>query len=417
MAPGMQRVVERLDADPVPDEDHLLPARVVEGHGEHPVEIPEGGSPLLLVEVENRLRVGDGPVAVAPGLQGPPEIPVVVDFAVERDPERLVLVGHGLAPRGGEIHDGEPAVPEAGATIRRNPDTRVVRPPMGQGVPHPFTRIGSEMSVEGGAPPYRNTPQMPHIPGPLQNRHHAGRQALAGGNIYSAPWLVQKLTGNVEAAQEVAQPLSAEVAPEPDGPGRYRSHKRFRVCKLEASDAPRAPPSTPFEPLPGPPPRGGGWPGGAGRPETRAPPRGPGAAETAPPGGAPGPSGSLPAPPGGEDRGAPFSTPSRYDSRARRTVAASWNRARKARVSSRARRREEVRGGGIHPDSLIQLPAEAGVEVEGQLHGRIGRQEGGRGKPPGSRLVGVRPSAAAKRACISPRLAACLMARSFRKAT
>ena len=59
----------------------------------------------------------------------------VVDLAVERDPDRVVLVRQGLAGRIREVDDGQPAMAEDGGAVPQ--EIRPVRPPGRLGVEHP----------------------------------------------------------------------------------------------------------------------------------------------------------------------------------------------------------------------------------------------------------------------------------------
>src|SRR5690606_17241392 len=70
----------------------------------------------LLVEVDDRLRVRAGREPVPAGLELVPERLVVVDGAVEDDPDRAVLIAERLVAALG-VDDGEPAVGEANGAI------------------------------------------------------------------------------------------------------------------------------------------------------------------------------------------------------------------------------------------------------------------------------------------------------------
>jgi hypothetical protein len=63
---AVRRVVERLDAHPVPAE-HELPQRLVPHRdGEHPFQPPREVRAVLLVEVRDDLRIGGGGQPVPP---------------------------------------------------------------------------------------------------------------------------------------------------------------------------------------------------------------------------------------------------------------------------------------------------------------------------------------------------------------
>ena len=59
------------------------------------------------------------------------EIRVVVDLAVEHDPDAAVLVGHRLAASGEKIHDGQPHMPQADGAAGPEPSSSGPRGPHG----------------------------------------------------------------------------------------------------------------------------------------------------------------------------------------------------------------------------------------------------------------------------------------------
>ncbi len=100
---------QRLLAQPVAGQEQLPPPGVPEGEGEHAVQVREHLRPLVLVEMDEHFRVALGAEAVAGPLQPAAELAEVVDFAVEDDPHRAVLVGHRLLAAG-EVDDRQPAM-------------------------------------------------------------------------------------------------------------------------------------------------------------------------------------------------------------------------------------------------------------------------------------------------------------------
>src|SRR5215475_6835583 len=81
----------------------------------------------------DRLRVARSPVSMAARFQLGTQVAVVVDFAVENDPDAVVFVRHRLATAA-QIHNGQTTVsqPDAVAQIQ----SRVIRPSMRQSVTH-----------------------------------------------------------------------------------------------------------------------------------------------------------------------------------------------------------------------------------------------------------------------------------------
>jgi hypothetical protein len=83
--------------------------------------------------VNDRLGVANGPVLVPALFKSGTQIAVVVNFAVENDPDAIVFVRHRLAPAA-QIHNGQTTVsqPDAVAQVQ----SRVIRPSMRQSVAH-----------------------------------------------------------------------------------------------------------------------------------------------------------------------------------------------------------------------------------------------------------------------------------------
>jgi len=78
---------------------------------------------------KGHLGVGVGMEAVTFGKQLFAELDVVVDLAVEDDPERAVLAGHRLESLVREVDDGKPAMDETG--IIMDMDALPIRAPVG----------------------------------------------------------------------------------------------------------------------------------------------------------------------------------------------------------------------------------------------------------------------------------------------
>jgi hypothetical protein len=115
---GDLRVVERLDAEVVAAEHEPArtgrPPEVGDRVRPHAVEAGRAVVAPLLVGVDDDLGVGLRGEGVAQLLELGAQLAVVVDLAVEDEPDRLVLVGDRLVAAG-PVDDGEPAVPETHA--------------------------------------------------------------------------------------------------------------------------------------------------------------------------------------------------------------------------------------------------------------------------------------------------------------
>ena len=92
------RVEERLLAEAVAGDQQRPRPRVPDREGEHPLERVHEVGPVLLVEVDQDLGVGPGRQGVAALAQQLLQARVVVDLAVQRRPDRPVLVRERLVP-------------------------------------------------------------------------------------------------------------------------------------------------------------------------------------------------------------------------------------------------------------------------------------------------------------------------------
>ena len=125
--------VERLHAETIAREEQPPARGVPDGEREHaPKPIDTGITPLL-VGMDDGLGVGAGSIAMARLLEFLADGGVVVDLAVEHDPDRLVFVGERLMT-GCQVHDAQPSVADRCLLIRKQPG--IVRAPVGEQVAH-----------------------------------------------------------------------------------------------------------------------------------------------------------------------------------------------------------------------------------------------------------------------------------------
>src|SRR4030095_16055240 len=98
------REIEGFTPEPIAGQQQPLPRTIPNREGKHAVQAVDHALAFLLVEMEDGLGVAAGAVAVAARFESRPERGVVVDLAVEDDPDRAVLVAHRLpaAAAGGE---------------------------------------------------------------------------------------------------------------------------------------------------------------------------------------------------------------------------------------------------------------------------------------------------------------------------
>src|ERR1700722_6681528 len=123
------------------------PARGPDRQAEHAAQPRDRGGVPVLVGVDDHLGVGGRVEAVARGFQVTSQFPVVVDFAVEDDPDRAILVVDWLVP-GREIDDAEPPHAERDAGV--HPDTLVVRAAMADDGAHAVDEGAARLERERG---------------------------------------------------------------------------------------------------------------------------------------------------------------------------------------------------------------------------------------------------------------------------
>ena len=111
-----RRIVERLDADPVPRQDEPPAGGIEERDREHPSQLLDEALAPLLVEMDDHFGVRARREAVAAGLEALAQEPMVVDLAVENDADVPLLVEDGRIARR-EVDDPEPPHPEAAPSV------------------------------------------------------------------------------------------------------------------------------------------------------------------------------------------------------------------------------------------------------------------------------------------------------------
>src|SRR6185312_2799554 len=107
------RPVERLDAEPIACEEQALPCGIPDGKCEHAAKVIDRRCTPLLVRMHDRFGIGTSRVSMAGRFEACANVAVVIDFAVEDDPDRLIFIRQRLMP-GGEINDAQPAMTERG---------------------------------------------------------------------------------------------------------------------------------------------------------------------------------------------------------------------------------------------------------------------------------------------------------------
>ena len=113
---GEQRVavdvVKRLDAEAVAGAEQALPLLIPDGEGEHADKAFQAGRPPGVISLKDHFGVAFGAKRVAERFQFLAQLEVVVDFAVERQPQLLARHCHWLVTGRREIEDRQAAVSE-----------------------------------------------------------------------------------------------------------------------------------------------------------------------------------------------------------------------------------------------------------------------------------------------------------------
>src|SRR3990172_4145552 len=126
-------VVERLDPETIAGEEQLSRRGVPDRERKHPVEVADTVGTELLVGVDHDLGVGAGLEPMSQLRKEVTKALVVVDLAVEDDPDRAVFVSDGLMAAL-DVYDGEPPRGETDSRVEERPF--IVLSPVGDGPGH-----------------------------------------------------------------------------------------------------------------------------------------------------------------------------------------------------------------------------------------------------------------------------------------
>src|SRR5262249_49972285 len=179
------RIEERLLPQPVPRKEQPLARSIPESESEHPVQagVEEPLRSPFLVRMNDDLGVGPRSEAMPGSPELVSQVIEVVDLPVEDDPDRPVLVAHGLVAGRRAVDDAEPPVGKPDA--RRRPDPAIVGTACQHDIAHPFQhgRLGAvpraiEDSCDpthGGPSPLHETPSVAADPTTLESPALSGR--------------------------------------------------------------------------------------------------------------------------------------------------------------------------------------------------------------------------------------------------
>jgi hypothetical protein len=138
------RVVEGLDAEAVPGGEERVVGAVPQSEGELAAQAAQAGRAEVFVEVQGDLAVGAGAEAVAPGFEFALRALEVVEFAVDDDPQPLVLAGDRLIA-GRQVDDAEPGVAQPDPAVFAEPGPLSVRPAVGESAGRPSQRASASI--------------------------------------------------------------------------------------------------------------------------------------------------------------------------------------------------------------------------------------------------------------------------------
>src|SRR5208282_1202501 len=107
-------------------EETPFPA-IPDGERKHPAQVLNAIRAIFLVEMNDRLCVAVRPITMAARLERAAQRGMVIDFAVEGDPDRAILIAQRLLA-GFEIDDAQPAHRQANVGVEMR--SALVRPAM-----------------------------------------------------------------------------------------------------------------------------------------------------------------------------------------------------------------------------------------------------------------------------------------------
>ena len=148
-------VIERLDAQSVPDQEEFLFAIIPGRHGEHSVPVVNGFRPLQGQALQDDLGIARGLKSQTGFFQTGANGFVVVDLSVVDDSESGSTVPHRLVTTG-EIDDAESS--HAEGEVVTDPGAFVIGSTMRDGIGHRLDRRCELLSAQTAA-----TPAIPHI--------------------------------------------------------------------------------------------------------------------------------------------------------------------------------------------------------------------------------------------------------------
>ncbi len=162
-------VVKRLYAQPIAGNEQRLMRAVPDGKGKHSAQVLDAVFPIFFVQVNDGFRVAVSAITMATRDQLLTQDRVVVNLAIENDPDRSIFIADGLVP-GCDIDDAEPSHAQADTSSSKS--AFIVRTAMSHHIAHPTqagyidTLVSPEIkntcnSTHRPISPFRTTRQLP----------------------------------------------------------------------------------------------------------------------------------------------------------------------------------------------------------------------------------------------------------------
>src|SRR6476620_3037822 len=89
-------IVQRLNAQPVTRDEQSFSRSVPDGKGEHSTQVLDTLRPILLIQVDDAFGVAVGTIAMTAHFKILAQVLMVVDFAVEDDPDAAKFITERL---------------------------------------------------------------------------------------------------------------------------------------------------------------------------------------------------------------------------------------------------------------------------------------------------------------------------------
>ena len=103
-------IVQWLDPDRIPSQQDTILPQVQDREGKDAVQLGGALRSLLFVEMNNNFGIRAGTKIVSLSLKPCSQFGEIIDFAIEDEPDTLILVTHRLSARRRNVNDGKAVV-------------------------------------------------------------------------------------------------------------------------------------------------------------------------------------------------------------------------------------------------------------------------------------------------------------------